>query len=79
MTEAFVRTKDISTHHMFHSYEACPNCNGHLGKPSVAYSRQIVDIPILLFPEKYQGEQDHRRDQKQNQFLLRYLHGDYKI
>jgi transposase len=43
----FVRTKDVPTHQMFHSYDSCPNCNGHLGKLSVAYSRQIIDIPIV--------------------------------
>lgn len=46
-TEAFVRTKDSPTHHLFHSYKMCPSCNGHLGKPSVAYSRQIIDIPVV--------------------------------
>ena len=46
-TESFVRIKDTPTHHLFHSYETCPNCNGQLGKPSVAYSRQIIDIPVV--------------------------------
>lgn len=46
-TGVFVRTKDTPTHNMFHSYETCPNCNGHLGKPSIAYSRQIIDIPVV--------------------------------
>lgn len=46
--ENFVRTKDDPTHHIFHSYETCPNCNSeNLGKPSVAYSRQIIDIPVV--------------------------------
>lgn len=43
---AFVRIKDIPTNTVFHSHEKCPNCDGALGKPSVAYSRQIIDIPI---------------------------------
>ena len=32
-----------------HSYEACPNCKGVLGKPSVAYKRQVIDIPQTSF------------------------------
>ena len=44
---AFVRLKDTPTNTVFHSHEKCPNCDGLLGKPSVAYSRQIIDIPIL--------------------------------
>ena len=43
---AFVRLKDTPTNTVFHSHEKCPNCDGELGKPSVAYSRQIIDIPI---------------------------------
>ena len=45
-SRAFVRIKDIPTNTIFHSHEKCPNCDGKLGKPSVAYSRQIIDIPI---------------------------------
>lgn len=45
--KAFVRIKDTPTATVFHSNELCPNCGGDLGKPSVAYSRQIVDIPIV--------------------------------
>lgn len=44
--QAFVRLKDTPTNTVFHSYEKCPNCDGVLGKPSVCYSRQIIDIPI---------------------------------
>lgn len=46
-TAAFVRMKDTPTHTVFHSHEVCPHCNGSLGKPSVCYSRQIIDIPIV--------------------------------
>src|SRR3989304_7275650 len=42
----FTRKKDIPTKKIFHSFEACPNCNGSLGAPSVAYTRQVVDIPL---------------------------------
>ena len=44
--QAFVRMKDTPTNTVFHSHEKCPGCDGVLGKPSVAYSRQIIDIPI---------------------------------
>ena len=43
---AFVRLKDTPTSTVFHSHEVCPDCGGALGKPSVSYSRQIIDIPI---------------------------------
>jgi len=38
---------DIPTKKVFHGFECCPNCHGILGKPSVAYSRQIIDIPPI--------------------------------
>lgn len=41
----FSRKLDTPTQTIFHSYEVCPNCDGALGKPSVAYTRQIIDIP----------------------------------
>lgn len=44
--QAFVRMKDTHTNTVFHSHEKCPNCDGVLGKPSVAYSRTIIDIPM---------------------------------
>jgi len=44
---SFVRLKDTPTNTIFHSHEKCPNCDGYLGKPSVCYSRQIIDIPII--------------------------------
>lgn len=45
--KAFVRLKDTPTHTVFHSNEACPDCGGVLGSPSVCYSRQVIDIPIV--------------------------------
>lgn len=45
--QAFVRIKDKPTSTVFHSHQLCPDCGGTLGKPSVCYSRQIIDIPIL--------------------------------
>jgi len=43
---SYVRMKDIPTNMIFHSHEKCPKCEGVLGLPSVAYSRQIIDIPV---------------------------------
>ena len=45
----FGRVLDTPTQKVFHSYEVCPDCSGVLGKPSVAYSRQIIDIPITSY------------------------------
>lgn len=42
----FARKKDKPTRKIFHSYDTCPDCGGILGKPSVAYSRQIIDVPL---------------------------------
>lgn len=42
----FSRRLDTPTQTIFHSYNLCPGCESdHLGKPSVAYRRQIIDIP----------------------------------
>lgn len=40
------RTLDVPTKRVFHACETCPECGGPLGKPSVAYTRQVVDIPL---------------------------------
>jgi len=40
----FARLLGKATKQVFHSYDTCP-CGGVLGKPSVAYTRQIIDIP----------------------------------
>ena len=42
----FGRVKDVPTQQVVHTYEVCPDCSGFLGKPSVAYTRQVVDIPL---------------------------------
>lgn len=44
---SYVRMKDEPTATVSHTYTLCPDCGGSLGKPSVAYTRQIIDIPIL--------------------------------
>lgn len=45
----FGRSLDVPTKKVFHSFDCCPNCDGVLGKPSVAYSRQIIDIPVVQY------------------------------
>lgn len=42
----FARKKEEPTKKVFHSYDNCPDCGGILGSPSVAYTRQIIDIPL---------------------------------
>lgn len=45
----FGRKLDVPTQKVFHSYECCPNCDGLLGTPSVAYTRQVIDIPVIQY------------------------------
>jgi transposase len=45
----FARRLDLPTRQEFHSYEVCPDCGGSLGKPSVAYKRQVIDLPQASF------------------------------
>lgn len=47
--QGFSRKLDIPTKKIFHGFECCPNCSGTLGKPSVSYTRQIIDIPQTKF------------------------------
>jgi len=45
----FARLRETPTQQVFHGLECCPNCQGILGKPSVAYTRQIINIPIAHY------------------------------
>lgn len=45
----FARKLDLPTKQEFHSFEICPDCGGSLGKPSVAYKRQVIDLPQTDF------------------------------
>src|SRR3989344_7888955 len=45
----FSRKLDVPTQKVFHSYDACPNWDGLLGTPSVAYTRQVIDIPVVQY------------------------------
>jgi hypothetical protein len=42
----FARKKEKPDKYVFHSHEKCPDCGGLLGTPSVAFTRQVVDIPL---------------------------------
>ena len=46
---AFTRKKEIPTETVFHTKKVCPDCNGNLGKPTVAYERQIIDLPVTAY------------------------------
>lgn len=44
--QTFHRAKETPTQQVFHTAVSCPYCGSHkLGKPSVAYSRQVIDLP----------------------------------
>lgn len=46
----FGRKLDTPTQTIFHSFSLCPDCGSKaLGKPSVCYSRQIIDIPVVQY------------------------------
>ena len=45
----FARKRQKPDKYVFHSYDTCPDCNGVLGKPSVAHTRQVIDIPTFKF------------------------------
>lgn len=44
--ENFSRHREEPTKEVFYTHEACPDCGGKLGKPTVSYRRQIIDIPL---------------------------------
>lgn len=47
---AYTRKKEIPTEQIFHAAENCSNCgNILLGKPTVAYTHQIIDIPVVSY------------------------------
>ena len=46
----YSRKLDTPTQTIFHSFNVCPDCGSeNLGKPSVCYTRQIIDIPVVQF------------------------------
>lgn len=47
----YARKNETPTTQVFHAYDACPHCNGTLGKPSVSHTRQIIDVvlsPVIV-------------------------------
>lgn len=44
-SQGYGRKLDTPTKQVFHSFEVCPDCGRELGKPSVSYTRQTLDIP----------------------------------
>lgn len=48
--KAYVREKEAPTETVFHAVSFCPSCGeNHLGKPTVAYFRQVIDIPTTSY------------------------------
>lgn len=48
--EAYTRKKETPTEQIFHVVESCPDCgDGVLGKPTVAYTHQVIDIPVVQY------------------------------
>jgi len=46
---AYTRKKETPTETVFHTEEKCSDCGGKLGKPVVAYNRQIIDLPVITY------------------------------
>ncbi len=46
---SYHRLKETPTQRIFHSLEKCTDCGGSLGKPSVAYTRQVIDLPTAAY------------------------------
>lgn len=48
-TEAFVRRREEPDEIVFHTAKDCPDCGSKLGKPVVAYTRQVIDVPQVQY------------------------------
>lgn len=49
-TGVYTRKKETPTEQIFHAAQNCSNCgNSLLGKPTVAYTHQVIDIPIASY------------------------------
>lgn len=46
---AYTRKKETPTEQVFHTQDTCTDCGGNLGKPTVAYTRQIIDLPVVTY------------------------------
>lgn len=43
------RFREQPQEQIFHSPDACSDCNGALGKPTVAYRRQVIELPQVSY------------------------------
>ncbi len=47
---AYTRKREIPTEKIFHTAQNCSNCGNTLfGKPTVAYTHQVIDIPVASY------------------------------
>ncbi|MDO8700503.1 MAG: IS66 family transposase [Deltaproteobacteria bacterium] len=47
---AYTRKKEVPTEQIFHAAGSCSNCGNVLfGKPTVAYTHQVIDIPVVSY------------------------------
>ncbi len=46
---AYTRKKETPTETIFHTEKFCSGCGGNLGKPTVAYKRQVIDLPVSAY------------------------------
>lgn len=46
---AYTRKRETPTETVFHTAEVCGDCGGNLGKPTVAYTRQVIDLPAVSY------------------------------
>lgn len=46
--QGYARKLETPTKQVFHSYEVCPDCHQPLGKPHLAYRRQVIDVPLCV-------------------------------
>lgn len=45
----YARKKEVPTEQIFHTQGVCSHCGSHLGKPTVAYTRQVIDLPVSSY------------------------------
>lgn len=46
---AYTRKREVPTATVFHTTDVCTDCGGSLGKPTVAYKRQVIDLPVVSY------------------------------
>lgn len=49
-SETYTRKREVPTEQIFHAAQSCSNCgDALLGKPTVAYTHQVIDIPVVSY------------------------------